>query len=79
MQFHGSFDDLQAIVSLLHLEGHWVDEGEFHTFSCDSGEHINIWPASGELQVQGHPSASRALEQRLQQAIANATQTNGPA
>ena len=77
MQFNGSMEDLQAIVRLLHLEGHWVDEGEFHTFSCDSGEHINVWPVSGEVQVKGHPSASRELEQRLQQAIA--AQPGGPA
>jgi hypothetical protein len=72
MHFNGSLDALQAIVSLIHLNGHWVDEGEFHTFSCESGEHINLWPSSGELQVKGHPAASRALEERLQRAIAAA-------
>ena len=30
---------------------------------------VSLWPASGELQVEGHPQASRALEARLEQAI----------
>ena len=70
MEFKGSLEDLKAIVSLLHLNGHWIDEGAFHTFSTDNGEHINVWPESGALEVQGHPAASKELEQRLRQAIA---------
>jgi hypothetical protein len=70
MQFKGTLQDLQAIVSLLHLDGHWIDEGEFHTFRCVSGECINLWPARGELQVNGHPNASTDLERRLKQAAA---------
>jgi hypothetical protein len=71
MQFNGTLQDLQAVVCLLHLEGHWVDEGEFHCFRCSSGECINLWPAKAELHVTGHPDASRALERRLQQALAS--------
>jgi hypothetical protein len=70
MQFNGTFQDLQAVVCLLHLEGHWVDEGDLQCFRCSSGECINVWPARAELQVSGHPEASRALERRLQQALA---------
>ncbi len=70
MQFNGTLKDLQGIVCLLHLDGHWVDEGDFHSFRCDSGESIDVWPALAELRVNGHPEARRALEQRLQQALA---------
>ncbi len=70
MDFSGSLEDLKAIISLLHLQGHWRDEGVFHTFSTDAGETINFWPANGDLRVQGHPEGSRTLEERLQQALA---------
>jgi hypothetical protein len=71
MSFQGSLEDLKALVDLLHLQGHWMDEGPLQSFSTKSGEHINFWPASGELQVKGHPHASRDLAARLEQAIAN--------
>ncbi|MCX5956515.1 MAG: hypothetical protein NTW51_08940 [Cyanobacteria bacterium] len=69
MSFKGSLEDLRALVSLLHLQGHWIDEGPLQSFSTESGEHINFWPASGELQVKGHPQASQDLAARLEQAI----------
>jgi hypothetical protein len=70
MPFQGSLEELKALITLLHLQGHWVDEGPLQTFSTDNGEHINFWPASGELQVKGHPAASHDLEARLIRAIA---------
>ena len=70
MPFQDSLWDLKALVSLLHLQGHWIDEGPLQSFSTESGEHINFWPASGELQVKGHPQASHNLAARLEQAIA---------
>ena len=69
MHYQGSLDDLKAVVSLLHLPGHWVDEGAFHIFSCDNGDHINVWPDQAELQVKGHPASSRELQERLAQAL----------
>ena len=70
MSFQGSLEDLKALVSRLHLQGHWMDEGPLQSFSTDSGEPINVWPASGELQVKGHPQASHDLEAHLGRAIA---------
>jgi hypothetical protein len=70
MPFQGSLEELKALITLLHLQGHWSDEGPLQTFSTDSGEHINFWPATGELQVKGHPEASHNLEARLGRAIA---------
>ena len=71
MSFQGSLEELKALVTLLDIQGHWSDEGPLQTFSTNSGEHINFWPASGELQAKGHPQASHDLEARLEQAIAN--------
>ena len=70
MPFQGSLQDLKALITLLRLQGHWIDEGALQTFSTDNGEHINFWPATGELQVKGHPEASHNLEARLGRAIA---------
>ena len=69
MTFNGSLEDLKALISLLHLQGHWVDEGPLQTFSTESGEPGTCWPAAGELQVKGHPAASHDLEARLGRAI----------
>ena len=71
MPFQGSLQDLKALITLLRLQGHWIDEGALQTFSTDSGEHINFWPATGELQVKGHPQASHELAARLEQAMAS--------
>mgnify|MGYP006291003803 CR=1 FL=1 len=69
MQFNGSLEDLKAVVAQLQLPGHWIDEGTLHIFSSDSGEHINVWPASGTIEVVGHPQAISELEGRLSQAL----------
>lgn len=58
-----------APVTLLHLQGQGSVEGPLQSFSAGSGEPINFWPAAGELQVKGHPQASRNLGARLEQAI----------
>jgi len=70
MYFTGLLSNLKAIVNLLHLQGHWIDRGRLHIFTTDSGEHINFWPANGEMQVQGRSAARRDLEQRLAAIIA---------
>lgn len=70
MSFQGSLEHLKSLVSLLQLQGHWMDEGPLQSFGTESGEHINVWPASGELQVKGHPQPSHDLAARLDRAIA---------
>ncbi|MEB3353195.1 MAG: hypothetical protein VKM34_03040 [Cyanobacteriota bacterium] len=71
MTFTGSLQELQAVVTLLHLEGHLSNAGDQQVFRAVSGDHIHVWPASGELQVQGHPQSSSALAERLEQGIAS--------
>jgi len=71
MPFHDSLKDLKVLVSLLQLQDHWIDEGPLQSFSTESGEQINVWPASGDLQVKGHPQASHDLEAPLEPAMAN--------
>jgi hypothetical protein len=70
MPFHGSLEDLKALITLLDLQGHWIDEGPLQRFSTDSGDHSNFWPASGDLQVKGHPQASQELAVCMERAIA---------
>jgi hypothetical protein len=71
MPFQDSLKDLKALVSLLQLKDHWIDEVPLQSFSTESGEQINVWPASSDLQVKGHPKASRDLEAPLEPAMAN--------
>jgi hypothetical protein len=70
MPFQGSLEDLKDLITLLQLQGHWIDEGALQNFSTDNGDSVNFWPATGELQVKGHPEASHNLEARLGRAIA---------
>jgi len=70
MPFLRSLEDLKVLINLLHLQDHLMDEGHLQTFSTDNSEPINVWPASGDLQVKGHPEASHNLEARLGRAIA---------
>ena len=72
MIYAGSLEDLKAVIKLLHVSGHWLDEGSFHTFSFDNGDHVNFWPETGELQVKGHPASSRTLALKLEQAVGQA-------
>jgi hypothetical protein len=74
LKFSGSTEDLKAITSLLHLDGHWVHEGLFDLFRLESGEAINFWPSTGEIRVNGHPGAAAALSRRLQALIDAAVQ-----
>jgi hypothetical protein len=71
MPFLRSLEDLKVLINLLHLQDHLMDEGHLQTFSTDNGEPINVWPASGDLQVKGHPQASHDLEAPLEPAMAN--------
>jgi hypothetical protein len=65
MPYNGSLEDLKAQVTLHQREGDGFEEGPVPSFSSNSGEHINVWPPSGELQRKAHPKGSRELEDRL--------------
>jgi hypothetical protein len=65
MHFSGTLDALKAHVAALDYPGHWSDEGVFVVYRLEAGETINFWPATGELQVQGHPERIAALRSAL--------------
>lgn len=58
-----------APITLLHLQVQGSVEGPLQSFSTGCGKPINFWPATGELEVKGHPQAGRNLGARLEQAI----------
>ena len=72
--YAGSLEDLKAYVNLLHETGHWSHEGAFELYRLETGETINYWPDSGQLQINGHPDRVAALTERLQTLIRNSTQ-----
>lgn len=65
LQFHGSLEELKALVAGLGEPGHWIHEGPFDEFLFDSGERLNWWSSSGRLTVVGHPAGIQSLTERL--------------
>jgi hypothetical protein len=62
-KFEGTIEDLKAVVEKTGINGHWVDEGEFHVFHSDEGPNLNWWPNKNILMLQGSPAAKKHFEQ----------------
>lgn len=52
-KFHGSFDEMQAVVDATGRVGEWRDIPNGHSFRAKSGEVLNWWPAKGTVTYQG--------------------------
>ena len=52
-KFHGSLDDLNAIVEATGRVGDWRDIPNGHSLRTKAGEVLNWWPSKGTLQCQG--------------------------
>ncbi|MFQ6539151.1 MULTISPECIES: hypothetical protein [Aphanothece] len=73
MHFHGSLQDLQALVASLGLPCHWEHKGPFEMAVFDDGEsnlRLNWWPGSGELRLVGDPAQRVDLEKLLAEKLA---------
>lgn len=53
-KFHGSLEELQAIVEATGRVGEWRDIPNGHSFRAKSGEVLNWWPGKGTLLCQGN-------------------------
>jgi predicted nucleotide-binding protein len=60
--FHGSFDEIQAVVSSCGLSGEWAVDADAsrYSFRSKTGQILNWWPSKGTVQFQGKkPDAFR--------------------
>ncbi len=80
MQFNGSLEELQVLVTRLGQPGHWVHQGAFEMFVLDDEEtniRLNWWPGTGELRLVGDPAQRMGLEQGLEVLLAEARPAEG--
>lgn len=56
-KFHGSLEELQAIVDATGRLGDWRDIPNGHSFRAKTGEVLNWWPVKGTISYQGNKSA----------------------
>ena len=69
-KYHGSLDDLKAIVASTVSKGDWFDDGNGkHTFRAQTGGIINWWASKGTLVFQGPPEGKAELELLITQAL----------
>ena len=65
-EFKGDLDELKGILAVSGIEGHWVDQGEFHHFLAEEGESLNNWwPETGLQTIEGSPSDAKSMAASL--------------
>ncbi len=65
-KYHGSCDELEAIVASTGIKGDWSDDGAGkHTFRSRTGGMLNWWESKGTLLFQGSADAKKELEQSI--------------
>jgi hypothetical protein len=72
LQFHGTREELEALVQRLGFPGHWVHQGPYEMFVFDDGEsnlRLNWWPDTGAVRLVGDPAQRQALVQALGKAL----------
>lgn len=80
MEFKGSYEDLQALVAQLGLEGKWTEGGNnSRQFRTTDGAVIDWWPTTGRIRVQGKQAAKRNCESGLTALFEAAATSNGRA
>ena len=73
MNYHGSLEDLQALLASLGVTCHWQHMGDFELAVIDDGVsnlRLNWWPSTGALRLTGDPAQRLPLIEKLQQALA---------
>ncbi|MFD2237173.1 TIR domain-containing protein [Aureimonas populi] len=54
-QFHGTIEELKALIETCGLAGEWSERPEngLHCYRAKTGEILNWWPSKGTVQIQG--------------------------
>ncbi len=69
MLFHGSLEELKALVSQLGVPCQWLHKGAFELAVFDDGVSnlkLNWWPQGGELRLVGDPEVRDGLQRQLE-------------
>ena len=52
-KFHGSIEELKAVVDATGRQGEWREIPNGHSFRSKAGEIVNWWPNTGTVRCQG--------------------------
>ena len=69
MVFHGSLEELKALVSQLGVPCQWQHKGAFELAVFEDGVSnlkLNWWPQGGELRLVGDPEVRDTLQRQLE-------------
>lgn len=72
MNYHGSLEDLQALIASLGVTCHWLHKGDYELAVIDDGVsnlRLNWWPSTGALRLTGDPAQRQPLMEQLQRAL----------
>lgn len=83
-KFHGTYEELQALVAAAGYDGAWSDTGNGQKqFRTKAGAVLNWWESSGTLQFQGQASVrdlfKAAVEPIIEKGLAAAPGSSGRA
>jgi hypothetical protein len=69
MVFHGSLEELKALVCQLGVPCQWQHKGAFELAVFEDGVSnlkLNWWPQGGELRLVGDPEVRDTLQRQLE-------------
>lgn len=52
-KFHGSFEELAAVIETTGKQGEWNEKNGHYQFRAKTGHIVNWWPSKGTLTCQG--------------------------
>src|SRR6266850_812724 len=62
-KYHGSIEDLKALIEIATIKGNWEDDGQGkHTFRSKDGTLLNWWPSTGTFNLQGSQQGKDKIE-----------------
>jgi hypothetical protein len=70
-KFHGTLDDLRAIVEATGVPGGWRELlNGHHQFRTADGGVMNWWSSTQTIHFQGAPGAARSLQRAIWSVVA---------
>ena len=75
VKFHGSFEELQVLVSELGYSGEWAESNGKRVYRSTDSALLNWWPSTGTVQFQGPTAARGKIEAAVSAALSNAEPT----
>ena len=70
-KFHGTLEELKALVADLGYRGEWIDDAEKRVFRSADGALLNWWPSTHTWQAQGPSTVKTTLNTAISTALSD--------